>query len=301
MDRSHFHHRTRPRVGGEIAGEFAERAFRQHLAGRREMAFEDDLRLRRERQAGHGSGKNRDRRALDGAGEVVFADAFGQVFEARDEQRGVFAIDHRDRARHAAVAVFFCDDGAVAAGMVELNRDLVPPVDLDAINRGVDPAVVGIAHDDEAAGADVGAAIIGVPHRRGKFVERDIAAAHGIFEPCRFRGLDRSARRQRPALLHPRLERVERSEHGIDAERERGALRVRHRIGEDASAGGKSLDAVEQQRRTRGKACRDLGDAADLVMGIGAVDAAQRAQRINRRDESAKVLIHEARSPGCFR
>ncbi len=169
--------------------------------------------------------------------------------------------------------------------MVELDRDLVRSVDLDAIDRGVDPAVVGIAHDDEAAGADIGAAIIGVPHRRGKLVERDIAAAHGIFEPCCLGGLDRRARRQRLALLHPRLERVERGERGIDAERQRSALRVRHRIGEHAVAGGKSLDAVEQQRRARGEPGRDLGDAADLVTGIGAVDAAQRAERIDRRDE----------------
>ena len=42
---------------------------------------------------------------------------------------------------------------------------------------------------------------------------------------------------------------------------------------------------------------RDLGDAADLVAGIGAFDAAQRAERIDRQDESAKVLIHASIPP----
>ena len=169
---------------------------------------------------------------------------------------------------------------------------LVAPMDLDAIDRGIDPAVVGIAHDHEAAGADIGAAIIGVPHRRGKPVESDVAAAHGIFEPGRLCDLDRRPRRQRLAPLHPGLEGIERSERRIDAERQRGALRARHRIGEHAGARGKSLDAVEQQRRAGSEARRDLGDAADLMMGIGTVDAAQRAQRIDCRDEVAKVLVH---------
>ena len=56
--------------------------------------------------------------------------------------------------------------------------------------------------------------------------------------------------------------------------------------------GGKSLDPIEQQRRRRREPRRDLGDAADLMMGIGAVDAAQRAERIDRRDEAAQVLVH---------
>jgi hypothetical protein len=94
------------------------------------------------------------------------------------------------------------------------------------------------------------------------------------------------------ALLHPCLERIERPELRIDAERESCALRRRHRIGENAAAGGKSLDPIEQQRRRRGEPRRNFGDAADLVMGIGAVDAAQRAERIDCRDEAAQVLVH---------
>ena len=239
-----------------------------------------------------GPGERLDRRALDGAGEAVFRHAFGQVLEAGDEQRRVFAIDHGDRAGLAAVAVFLRDDGAMPAGMVELDRHPVAAVDLDAIDRGVDPAGVGIAHDDDAARADIGAAVAGMPDRRGELVEVDGGAVHGVFEPGRLRGFDGSARGECLALLHPRLEGVERGELRIDAERERGALRRRHRIGEDAVPGGKSLDAIEQQRRRRREPRRDLGDAADLMMGIGAVDAAQRAERIDRRNEAAQVLVH---------
>jgi hypothetical protein len=90
-----------------------------------------------------------DRRALDRAGELVFRAAVGQIFEAGDEQRRVLAMHDCDRTILAAVPIFFGDDGAVPAAVIELHRDSVPPVHLDAIDRGVNPAAIGIAHDDE--------------------------------------------------------------------------------------------------------------------------------------------------------
>ena len=62
----------------------------------------------------------------------------------------------------------------------------------------------------------------------------------------------------------------------IEAERERGALRVGGGVGEDAKAARESLDVVEQQRRTIRLPGGDLGDAADLEARIGALDPPQR-------------------------
>ena len=164
---------------------------------------------------------------------------------------GSWPLHHRERARLALVPVFLRDDRAVPAGMVELHGDLVPAVHLHAIDRGVDPAAVRIAHDDDRARADIRAAVVTVPDRRGKFARgrrrrrscvffRNAASATG----------DGRVRLQRLALLHPGLERVERAQRRVEAERERGALRVGHGVGEDAEAARKALDVVEQQRRT---------------------------------------------------
>ena len=98
----------------------------------------------------------------------------------------------------------------------------------------------------------------------------------------------RLVRLERLALLLPRLERIDRPQLRIDAERERGALRARGRVGEDAEAAREALDVVEQQRRTLRRPGRDLGDAAELEMRIGAGDATQRSELVDLRDELAK-------------
>src|SRR6202030_4510426 len=98
------------------------------------MAFEDDFRARRYRQAGDGARKNFDRRPLDGTGEIVFRNAGREIFEARDEQRRALAIDPRDRAELAFLPVFSRDDGAMPATMVELHSNLVRSMHLHTVD-----------------------------------------------------------------------------------------------------------------------------------------------------------------------
>ncbi len=240
-----------------------------------------------------GPAKDFDRRAFDGAGELVFRAAVGQIFEAGDEQRRILAVHDRDRAALAAIPIFLGDDRAVPAAVIELHRDLVRAVHLDAIDRGVDPAGVGIAHDDQRAGADERPAVVAVPDRRREAARyrrrRRRSCCRGT---RRVLTVNRRLRRQGLALLHPGLERVERPQRRIEPERQRCALHVGRGIGEDAKAGRKALDIVEQQRRAVGQAGRDLGNAADLEARIGAFDAAQRAELVDGSDEFAQVLIH---------
>src|SRR5215468_10105494 len=96
---------------------------------------------------------------------------------------------------------------------------------------------------------------------------------------------------QRLPLLHPGLQGIEGLEMWIDAERQGSALRRRGGVGEDTEAGRKTLDAVEQERRTVRHAGGDLGDAADLAMWIGALDAAQGSEGLDRGDEVPQIAI----------
>src|SRR5262245_26985528 len=290
IDRAHVHDRRRPCLRGVITGEFAERAFRQRgLAHGQEMAFEYDLRVRRDRKAGQRPGIDLDRRTLDGAGEFVFRLPRGQIFKTGDEQRRILAIDDRERTGLALLPVFLGDDRAVSAGMVELYGDFVPAVHLNAVDRGIDPAAVRVAHDHDRARADEGAAVVAVPDRRRKLGEVDVLAPDRMLQEGRALDDGGCARLER---LHPGFERVERPQCRIDAERERSALRIGGGVGEDAKAARKALDGVEQKRRAIRSPRRHLGDGADLEARVRPLDAPQRAKLVDELDEFAQVLVH---------
>ena len=292
----HLHDRRRPRFRCVVAGEFAERSFRQRgLAHRQEMTFEHDLRMRRDRQAGQRSGIDLDRRIFDRAGELVFRLPGGQIFKAGDEQRRILAIDDRERTRLALIPVFFRDEGAVPAAMVELHGQLVPAVHLDAVDRSVDPAPVRIAHDHDRTRTDIGTAVMPVPDRGGKPGEIDVLAR--VPEKRRVLHDGGLMRTQRLALLHPGLERIERPQCRIDAERKRRALRCGGGVGEDAHAARKTLDGVEQERRPVRSPGRDLGDPADFEARVGAFDPPQRTGLVDKPDEFAQVLVHTHSPP----
>src|SRR5499427_7105566 len=293
VDRAHVHDRRGPCLRGVIAGEFAKRTFRQRgLAYRQEMTFEHDLRVRRDRKAGKRPGVNLDRRTLDGAGELVFRLASRQIFKAGDKQRRILAIDDRERTGLALLPVFLGDDDAVPAAMVELPGDLVSAVHLDAVDRGIDPAAVRVAHDHDRARADEGAAVVAVPDRRRKLGEVDVLAPDRMLQEGRVLDDGGCARLERLALLHPGLERVERPQSRIDAERERSPLRIGGGVGEDAKAARKALDGVEQKRRAIRSPRRHLGDGADLEARVRPLDAPQRAKLVDELDEFAQVLVH---------
>src|SRR5499427_6348143 len=233
-----------------------------------------------------------DRRTLDGAGEFVFRLSRRQILKAGDEQRRILTIDDRERTGLALLPVFLGDDRAVPAGVVELHGDFVSAVHLNAVDRGIDPAAVWVAHDHDRARADERAAVVAVPDRRRKFGEVDILAFDGVLQEGGVLDHGRRARLQRLALLHPRLERVERPQSRIDVEREGGPLRAGGGVGEDAKAARKALDAVEQKGRAIGPPRRHLGDGADLEARVRPLDAPQRAKLVDELDEFAQVLVH---------
>src|SRR5260370_41421474 len=116
---------------------------------------------------------NLERRAFDGTGKLVFRLSRRQILETGDEQCGVLAMDDRERAGPSLLPVFVRNDGAVPTGVVELHRNPARPLHLDAVDRGVDPSAVGIAHDDDRARADEWTAIVPVPYGSRKLPEID--------------------------------------------------------------------------------------------------------------------------------
>jgi hypothetical protein len=89
--------------------------------------------------------------------------------------------------------------------------------------------------------------------------------------------------------------RVEWPQCRIDKGRERRPLRTRGGIGEDAKGPRKALDCVKQKGGSVGSPGRDLGDAANLEARVGALDAAQRPELLDKLDEFAQVLVHDVR------
>src|SRR5580698_72199 len=122
MDGGDLHHRAGPGVGGVVAGELAEWSLGQRLLTAREQpALENDFSMSRNRQAGLRAVAHFDRSALDRAGKFIFRTAVGQIFKASNEQSRIFAMNHGYGTVFAAVPIFFGDDRAVAAAVIELH------------------------------------------------------------------------------------------------------------------------------------------------------------------------------------
>src|SRR5262249_36388590 len=169
-------------------------------------------------------------------------------------------------------------------------------MDLDPVDRGIDPAAVRVAHDDDRAGADIAAAIERVPVRRRELFQ----VAAGVLE---HRHLFRGHRRQQLeglALRHPGLERVERPQRRVEPERQRGALRARGGVGEHPVTRRVALDAIEQKGRALRHPGSNLGDPAKLKVRIGAGDVAQRAEFLDLDNEVAQVSVGHVRPRWIF-
>src|SRR6185312_11791287 len=85
------------------------------------------------------------------------------------------AAAHHHRARLAALPVFAADHVAVLAGLDEYDEGLAT-MHLGAIGTEIDPVAIRILGDDQTFGADIAAAVIGVPARRRKGLDIDRVA-----------------------------------------------------------------------------------------------------------------------------
>ena len=98
-----------------------------------------------------------------------------------EEQDGVLAARDQHRARLALGEIFFADQPAVLAGR-HPDRHGVAVVHHHAIGAGIDPAVVGIAHDDDVVGADIAATVMLVDHGHRELEQIDGAVAIDVLQ-----------------------------------------------------------------------------------------------------------------------
>src|SRR5262249_49994188 len=165
-----------PQVAGVIAGPFAERAF-DTLVIALDETLEHDLGIGRDRQPGDGRFDDLDGLAAHAAHDLILAHPVGHLARGHQESHGIAAADHGDRHRRAARLVLVAHLAAVLAGRDVEARGL-GVVDHHAIGAAVDPALVGIAGDVEAAGADVAAAVVRVPFGRREGGDVDVVSGH---------------------------------------------------------------------------------------------------------------------------
>ena len=169
---------------------------------------------------------------------------------------------------------------------------MVLVVDHAAVGGGVDPAAVGIAHDDEIVGAHVAAAVLLVQERHREFQQIDLAVAVDVLE---HRAGAHRLRRDRLMLLHALAigpHHVERAGRHRQADRDREALRRIGRARDQPHALGIARHVLEQQRRGfRPRMVHDLAERAHLQVGIGALDAHDLAGFLGALDELAQVLV----------
>src|SRR5262249_5146068 len=160
---------------GVVAGPFGEWALDALVAGLDE-ALEHDLGIGRDRQASDRPFDHLDRLAAHAADDLVLAHPVRHLARGHQGGHGLAAAHYRHRHALAARLVFVAHLPPVLAGRdVEARR--LGIVDHHPIGAAVDPALIGIAGDVEAAGTDVAAAVVGVPFRRRESRDVDVIAA----------------------------------------------------------------------------------------------------------------------------
>src|ERR1700751_2016037 len=105
------------------------------------------------------------------------------------------------------------------------NPQRVAIMNTDTVGSHIGPFFVRVFHNNQAAGADITAAIMLVPARRGKLEQVDLVAAFNVFgyRPMRnFYWLERFVRSE---LLLPSLNHLHAAQRRIQAERKSGRCR----------------------------------------------------------------------------
>src|SRR5262249_14841396 len=119
--------------------------------------------------------------AAHAAHDLVFAHAVRHLARGHQEGHGIATADHGYRHWHPARLVFVAHLAAVLA-----RRDVEPGglgvMDHHALGAAIDPPLIGIGGDVEAAGADVAAAVGRVPFGRGEDRDVNVVPPHHVLE-----------------------------------------------------------------------------------------------------------------------
>ena len=286
--------RLLPRVARVVARPLAERALHRGLVGR-DLAFEHDFRIRRERQPGHLALDAVDRPAGQPSGPVELGHVVGQGVARGDIGGGIDADDDRHRAGLARLEVLVAlDPPLLAVGDVG-GRD-IRAVHLHAVGADIDPPAVGVAGDDAAGGSDIAPAVVLVVDRHRELEQVDIAVAVDVFHHRAV--IDRAGRDRLMALdaaavgieHGPPVARICR----VDAESKREPKRRAQHAVKAAHAPGVSRHLVEQEQRRLVDLLpvEHLGHRAELAVPVGARDVLDLSAVLNGRKKGPQVGLY---------
>ena len=181
-------------------------------------------------------------------------------------------------------------DGAVMARRHQhADRGLV--VHHGAVGAGVEPVLLRVAGDAVGAGADVAAAVLLVPDRRGELGDVDGVAGQHVLED---RAVVDDLVRDRLLLLQVGLaEAVGQLPFGQvigKAERHVAADAGEH-VEQHAEALGAARDVVEHHAGAVLGAQDRLGGEPDVLLPVRALDVAHLAEQLGAREPFAQVVV----------
>jgi hypothetical protein len=277
VDALDAHHRLLAAAAGVIAGELAERPLGRGLA-RMHRAFEDDLGMRRHRQAVELALDHVVRRAAVAGGVIIFGKPVTDLVAPGEEEQRIVAAADEHRARLAALEVLLPDRAPVLARR-DPQSHAIGPLHHRAIRAAVDPVLFGVAHDHEIVGADVAPAVVLVQFGRRKFENVDL----GFDYILQNRPASHDPWRNRLVRLHPipvGPDDVQRVGGHRKSEHDRHALCRVRRARKRAVAFRVAGNVLEQDRGRRRLAVDDLRERAHLEVPVGAADTAQLARAL---------------------
>ena len=246
------------------------------------------------RQAGHRPLDDLDRRAAHAADDLEFADAVGHFAAAHQEAHRIAATHDHHRHAFAARFVLVANLATVLAGRdVEAERLLV--VDHHAVGAAIDPALVRIAHDVVAAGADVAAAVLRVPLRRRKFGDVDRIAGHDVLHHrAGFDEFRRDALHVRPVVGAETIAQLDLRQLSREAERHVLALAVEE-IEEEAAALDRARHVVEHEARRVVGVRGHFRHHADVALPGETLDLFDFAELLRLFEPFAQIVIGQMR------
>ncbi len=276
-----------------VAEPFAERPLWREVAGMDET-LDHDLGIRREGETGVFSLDALQCVPAIGAHHVELAHAGGGFCGGCQERERVAADDDADRHLFAARHVFVAVDAPVLAGR-DVEPDALAVVDHHAVGAAVDPAGVGVAGDDEAAGADVAPAVVRVPQGRRELRHVDRVALDRVLE---HRPVGDDLMRDRLQVLGVRV--IAARQLGLGEMLRETQRQVFARAGEpvdqQAEAGRTAFDVVEQHRRRALVVAHHLDHLAHVGMPVGTLHDLQIAHGLHRGEPVAQVVVLQGAS-----
>ena len=163
-------------------------------------------------------------------------------------------------------------------------------MDLDAVRPTVHPAGVRVAHDHDVSRPEETAAVSRVPHRGGKACQIDAVPVHAIGEHRAALDRDRWPGLKVLQLSLPGLDEFPWSVFERQPEADRDAGQGGEDVGSDSVAGLVARNVVEKQGRIPHVPLIEVGDTADLQVGIGTVDPREVADLVDAREPIPQIM-----------